>query len=57
MDWSTRILRLRGAEEPTRHLTVVDEVDGQFAEFGFAACEAWACPVEDAVFESECGAD
>jgi hypothetical protein len=40
----------------TQHLTVIDEVEGRCAEFGFAACETWARPVENAVFESKCGA-
>jgi len=41
----------------TQYLRIVHEVDRRFAEPGSAACEAWTCPIENAVFERERGTD
>lgn len=48
---------LSRSKELTQHLRVVDKSDRRFAESSFAACEARARPVENAVLECECGAD
>jgi len=56
-DWSARLWLLSRAKELTQHLCIINEVDRRFAESGFAACKARACPVENAVLKCEGSAD